>query len=368
LHYCSSCGLGQICDPIDPETLYKGYNYCFSSWKIQPHVPSEVETILSYAKNGPALEIAANDGLFLEELRKNNFGPLVGIEPNPFASEITRKKGFPVYSKMLDPTVCKKAVEEYGKFEVVIARQVLEHLPDINNFFDCTDLLLKNDGLLFVDIPDISEENLSMGDCSFIWEEHTNYFTDAVFENTLKIFHYSPLSAKKYGFSNSTSAILARKTDSFLDQGQLSETLEEKVQNFRFKAKEFENLFKSTVGSLREKGHKVILYGVGGRVCTVVNGLKLGSYIDFIIDDQIERQGKFMPGARLPIVDPSSIYGSRDPIICLLAVNQENEEQVKARLNKNIGNNAKFQRLCRIASSNIIFLFITRINLNSHIR
>ncbi len=353
LHYCTSCGLGQNCNPINPDVLYKDYNYCFSSWKQQPHMAYEVKTIASRSGKGPVIEIAANDGLFLEELRKNNFPLLAGIEPNLFAGKAAREKGFHIYSEMLNDKVCREATDDFGKFKTIVARQVIEHLTDLQNFFNCADNLTGKNGFLFADIPDINESLLDKGDCSFIWEEHVNYFTQEVFENLLKRFNYSPISTKKYSFSYSTLAILAEKTNSALRQKGISRTLEEKARNFSLKTKNLADLFKNTMAGFKEKGYDVVLYGVGGRACTIVNGLRLGKHIDFIIDDKKERQHRYMPGSRLPILEPSVIYNSRNPVICLLAVSNENELPVKKRLVKNLNKNTKI-KFASLLNGNIV--------------
>ena len=305
IHYCRSCGLAYIINPINPEILYKNYNHCFSSWKMQPHIPDEIQTIASNSNKESIIEIACNDGLFLEELKKNYFSKIIGVEPNKIAGEIARKKGFKVYSEMLTENLAKKIIEEEGKFEVVVARQVLEHIPDIENFFKCIDILIKKDGLLFVDIPDIKEEFISMGDLSFVWEEHPNYFTETTLKNILKKFYYLPFIIRNYGFSSSTLAILSRKTILPLSKEAIDKNMGEKILNYKNKVKEYEIYLKNTLSNLRNKNHKIVLYGVGCRSSILLNGLKFKDYINIAIDDQKERHGLFMSGSRLKI-HPSS--------------------------------------------------------------
>lgn len=74
------------------------------------------------------------------------------------------------------------------------------------------------------------------------------------------------------------------------------------------------------------------MYGVGCRACTFTNAFGLGSLIDTSVDDQVERQGLFMPGSRIPIGPPQTLNGSTAPLVCLLAVNNENEAKVTERL------------------------------------
>ena len=68
LHYCPDCGLGQIPEPIDPELLYRKYNFCFSSWKTEHHIESEIQSLSKTAQLNNLFEIACNEGMFLQAL------------------------------------------------------------------------------------------------------------------------------------------------------------------------------------------------------------------------------------------------------------------------------------------------------------
>ena len=310
IHYCQNCGLIQICNPITPDLLYCDYNYNFSSWKQEPHMDDEIETILRYSKSKVFFEIGCNDGKFMESLKKKGANIIVGVDPNPVAIKIAKERGLDVYKSMLNKDICMKTIEKYGKFETVIARQVLEHLPDIKGFFKCVETLLDEDGALFVDIPDF-ETALAMGDCSLIWEEHVNYFTEAVLKNTLLRFGYQPLSISRYDFSGGTIAALAKRTR--VNNDLSDNVVYDKAYEFSKKVENYKELLIKTFLKYRSKGFLIVLYGVGCRACTVTNGLKLGQYIDFAIDDQIERQNKYMPGSKLHIRSPQVLKDYSGP-------------------------------------------------------
>ncbi len=343
LHYCSSCGLIQVVDPIPPEILYSDYNYCFSSWKPQPHVRDEGETLLACAGKGPVIEIGCNDGLFLDYLKKIGFPRLAGIEANPHAAQVAVKKGFTVYNEFLSVSLCRGIVEKNGKFKAVAARQILEHLSDLNEFFQCIDILLSENGILFIDLPNI-ETGLKMGDISFIWEEHTNYFTTDVLLATLHRFGFREEIVKNYDFSGGSLAVFARRKESatkMLEENIDRDGLAADVKAFEGKVREYEDRLKKVLGDCRKNGFSIVLYGVGCRACTVVNGLALRSFIDFAVDDQQERQEKYMPGSRLKVVAPAALKKNSAPLLCLLAVNRENEDKVKAKLKELRSSHAK---------------------------
>ncbi len=207
---CGHCGLPQIVKPIDPNILYRQFNYNFSSWKPEPHQPDELETIGKLPKRQSVFEIGCNDGLFMAKLRERGAKTLVGVEPNPVSGKIASERGIKVYPDMLSPALCQDAVARAGKFDLVVARQVLEHLVDFENFFECVKLVLRDDGLLFIDVPDFAP-GCAVGDVSVLWEEHVSYFTEATLLALLARHGFEPLSVKKYNFSGGSLAVAARR-------------------------------------------------------------------------------------------------------------------------------------------------------------
>ena len=106
----------------------------------------------------------------------------------------------------------------------------------------------------------------------------------------------------------------------------------ESAKQFSGKTQAFGQHLRSLLAACKSRDLPVILYGVGCRACMLVNALDLGELLDYAIDDQPERQGMYMPGSRLGIYAPIKTQGLKGPVICLLAVNMENELTVRQRL------------------------------------
>ena len=327
-HLCPQCGLVQIIDPIAPDLLYRSFNYNFSSWKPEPHLQDELEAIFSHIAPTSAFEIGCNDGRFLSELRQRGVKTVVGIEPNPVSGGRARQKGIDLLPGMASPALAAEAVGKYGRFPLAVARQVLEHILDLEPFFACIHEALADDGLLFIDVPNL-EPGLRQGDCSVLWEEHVNYFTEPVLIHLLARQGFEPLSVHKYDFSGGTLAVLARRA---APAGPVPRTaIPTEAPAFGTRVRAYGERLRAALERVRRQGAAVVLYGVGCRACTVTNGLQLAPLIDYAVDDQSERQGKFMPGSRLVIYPSQSLNEMKKPVVCLLAVNHENEEKVMRR-------------------------------------
>jgi len=329
---CGDCGLPQIVKPIDPDILYRQFNYNFSSWKPEPHQPDELDTIAKFTQHRSVFEIGCNDGLFMEKLRERGAKVLVGVEPNPVSGKIARERGIKVYPDMISPALCRDAVSHAGKFDLVVSRQVLEHIVDFENFFTCVKLVLREDGLLFIDVPDFAPGS-SVGDLSVLWEEHVSYFTEATLLALLARHGFEAVSVKKYDFSGGSLAIAARLAE---EKMKAPIALAGVGERFGKRAREYGARLRPALAKAREDGMQVAIYGAGCRACTFTNAHELADLIELSIDDQKERQGMFLPGTRIPIRSPEDLHAKSAPLVCLLAVNHENEAKVSARLQENL--------------------------------
>lgn len=347
LHFCRACGLIQVLDPIDPEILYTDYNYNFSAWKTEPHLDDELGAIMARGPFANAVEIGCNDGTFLAALRDRGVATCVGIEPNPVSGAIARERGLAVHRTMVNPIVTEDILRAHGAFDLVVSRQVIEHVPDLDNFFTCIDRLLAPGGALFLDMPDF-EPSLLVGDCSAVWEEHVSYFTEPVLRRLLRRHGFTLSELRKYDFSSGCLAVLARRVDANAggNDGENEESVVGLAAAYGDAVRRFESRLRRRLSADRQRGTEVVLYGVGVRGCCTVNGLDLAGLIDYAIDDQPERQGKFMPGCRLPIRSSTALAEGRGPMICLLAVNNENEDKVTAKVLDAIDRPVTFLTLC----------------------
>ena len=340
--FCSGCGLPQITDPIDPEILYGDYNYCFSDWKPQPHVADEIKVIGTVLNGGALLEAGCNDGMFLGALTEAGMTNVTGVEPNPYAAAYARERGIDVNEGMLTLDLCREIISSRGRFKVVVARQVLEHLLDVEGFFACAEELLEEDGYLFIDMPDFGTA-LAMGDVSMLWEEHVSYFTPEVITAMLVHYGYEPVEERRYNYSGGTVAVLAKRTGAVGNGEEFSRSaaaLVKFAKSYNSKIDNFAGILREGLSKAREAGFRIVIYGVGCRACTLVNGLSLGSHIDFAVDDQKERQGKFIPGCSLKIRPSEILAEDPRPTLCLLAVNNENDAKVADRVKMLLGDQA----------------------------
>lgn len=349
LEICLSCGLIQVADPIPPELLYRGYNYNFSSWKPEPHLADEVTMITAHGVPASVCEIGANDGRFLEELRARGAGTCIAVEPNPVPGARARERGLQVIEGFFDAGLGSRIAADHGPFALAVARQVLEHAHDPTDFLLSARKLLAPGGKLFVDVPDFSP-SATLGDCTTLWEEHVSYFTQDSLSRLLGRCGFEIESVARYDFSGGTLAVLARPANPSRESGAAQADRDE-IDRLRRFAERFERYRRRTIEalrSLRAKGWTLAIYGAGVRASSACNMLGLGPVLHAAIDDRAERQGLFLPGARIPIVSAENFrprVSGRD-FLALLAVNNESESAVRRTIHDKIDPRAAAISLC----------------------
>jgi 2-polyprenyl-3-methyl-5-hydroxy-6-metoxy-1,4-benzoquinol methylase len=331
---CDSCGLHQLIHEIDSVAFYTDY-MTPSNWKNEPHILKLVEEIGALAKpHDSIIDIGCNDGKFLTALKNYGFDNLHGVEPTKNTASAAKNAGFRVTNDYLDIELAKNLVQENGKFDLVVTRQVLEHIKDIRSFLLSARMLLSDDGFLVIEVPD-SEINLRHSDYG-VWEEHLNYFTQTSLTRILKEMGWELTKWYRSVFSGWCQTLIATPgaIPKSLDiqrgrAGVSGEVVEFDAWVSSFKT--FKTNARKQIDELvGEEGH-VGLFGVGSRSISTLYSLDLMSRITKAYDDSLEKIGKHIPGTCIQIA-PSAAIEKDEIQLILLGVNSENEAKVLPKL------------------------------------
>jgi 2-polyprenyl-3-methyl-5-hydroxy-6-metoxy-1,4-benzoquinol methylase len=320
LGVCPSCGFLQLTDYIAPEILYENY-FTVSGWKNQPHVQRLIEVIkhtTGLNENSKLVEIGCNDGCFLTSLKEDGIKNLTGIEPTKDASTIAINKGLDVHNTFFNQETAKNIFEKES-FDVLVTRQVLEHIADLDDFMQSINFVLKEDGFLVIEIPDC-DGNLEYLDYT-LWEEHVNYFTIFTLKQLLARHGFSVIHHETTLFSGKALIAIAVKDKTSKSSAQALDFELMKVRKFQTQWTNFQAQLRQFLSEQNE----VMIYGCGARSCNFINFTGVGDLIKCFVDDQEEKQQKYIPGCELKIepYDPAFAKGHY-----LLGVNTENEFRV----------------------------------------
>lgn len=341
LYFCEHCGLTQLIDSCPPDVLYENY-VTVSSWKFQPHVQHEIDAIKSLPNitaDSKIIEIGSNDGMFLHQMSQSGFKNTLGVEPAKDAYDLSVAKGINTLHAFLSPEVTSDIRAQYGEFDLFVSRQNLEHMRDLQEVARSIRTLVRPNAYVLIEVPDFA--------CFFrwhdysVWEEHVNYFTIDTLRRFLEMCGVELIHQETILFSSESIFVLGRKVDNVSCPLDYVPALRD--QNLKYAAQWpiFRSAIREYCASQKEANKRIAVYGAGARIIGLINFTDIASSIDLIVDDQAEKQGKFTPGGKIPIVSSDALY-SQSIDICFLAVNTENEEKVISKHEKWVRSNGAF--------------------------
>lgn len=317
---CRVCGLMQILDFIEPEILYRNY-FTLSGWKRQPHEPRLIEMVAEVFHMRPesrVLEIGCNDGTFMAHLQERGFRAIKGVEPTLDAFESARAKGLDVTHGFFNSDFITNEIRS-DKYDVVVFRQVLEHIADLDDFMHGVADVLDDNGGVVIEVPD-QTMNYDCLDYS-LWEEHVNYFTLNTLRNLCGRHGFHILHHETTLFSGKALIVFATK-DKVRDKTPVNADAV-LIAKYRDSWPIFKSEFRKYLENTKAP---VCVYGCGARSSTLINFLGIEDRLTCYVDDQKEKQGLFVPKSNLEIrpFDEDEIRGAT----ILLGVNTENEHKV----------------------------------------
>jgi hypothetical protein len=337
---CSKCYLVQTEDYTKSKDLFTDdYAYLSSvskTWKKHCKVFSdEIIKKLSLNSSSFVLEVASNDGCLLEFFHKKKIKTL-GIEPTKIAAKLSKKKGIATIEKFFNTNLAKKIVKKYGKAHLVCANNVFAHVPDINNFVKALKIILSKKGVITIEFPHLL--NLVKNTLfDTIYHEHFSYLS---FTTTSKIVSKFGLKIFDVEQINTHGGSLRV----YLSHKDLKIKTNIRVKKFLYKEKKF-GLFKMScfknfqkkvkkiqldlmvfLKKMRDEKKIVVAYGAAAKGNTLLNSIRISkNFIKYVCDEATSKQGKFMPGSLIPIVNKKKLIMSKPDIILILPWNLSKE-------------------------------------------
>jgi hypothetical protein len=333
LAFCRDCGLVQVTQTIPPDVLFgRDYPY-YSSFSpaLLAHSREHVRAILAERDLGPeslVIEVASNDGYLLQNFVEAGV-PVLGIDPAAGPAGAARERGIPTMQAFFGTDLARELAVQEKQADIMIANNVVAHVDAINDFVGGFAVLLKEDGfarLEFAYLRDLIEK------CEFdtIYHEHLFYHSIMAIEplflrHGLYLNDAERLSihggslritvSKKPGKSERLVAL--RQEEEALGMGDISYYLSfsDRVEQLRERLVKF-------LREERAKGTRLVAYGAAAKGATLLNYAGLGpDVIEYVVDRNSHKVGKYMPGVKLPIRPVESLRNDRPDCVVILAWN-----------------------------------------------
>lgn len=331
--FCPACSLMQILETVPPDVLFcRDYPY-YSSFSdaLLDHSRENALGLIESRGLGPeslVVEIASNDGYLLKNFVKSGV-PCLGIDPAEGPARVAEDSGVPTLTAFFTKELAEELRSLGRAADAVIANNVLAHVADTNGFLDGVRTLLKEDGVAVMEVPYVKD---LIDNCEFdtIYHEHLCYFSLTSLNNLFRRHSLYINGVKRLGIHGGSLRIYAGKKD---DAGasvrnMLAEESDGGVDSFAYyddfglKVRNIKLGLRNMLTGLKESGKRIAAYGAAAKGSTLLNYVGLGrETIDFVADRNIHKQGRFMPGKRIPICGPERITELMPDYVLILAWN-----------------------------------------------
>ena len=337
---CEKCFLVQAAIYQHPEEIFGEYQY-FSSYSESwlRHCKEYVDVIVSKLKlthENRVLEIACNDGYLLQYFRPYHI-PVKGIEPAENVAEVARRKGIDVQCCFFDAVTAREIVASDGFYDLVIGNNVLAHVPDIKSFVKGLNTVLSPEGTITMEFPHLMQL-IKHNQFDTIYHEHFHYLSltsvQTIFQaHGLDIFDVEELethggSLRIYaGHQEYARKQMNRSVDRILEQEQKFGLKD--VQTYIRFSEQMERIKLDALQlltELKQCGKHIAAFGAAAKGNTFLNycGVK-NDIIDFVVDSNPHKQGLYLPGSLIPIVDAEALRKHKPDYLLILPWNLKDE-------------------------------------------
>jgi len=338
---CTSCFLVQLPQYVAREEIFDGEYGYFSSYTDSwlKHAEAYVGKMISrfgYDAASSVVEIASNDGYLLQYFKQRGV-PCLGVEPTSNTAAAAVARGIPTVVRFFGLQTATDLRRERGPANLILGNNVLAHVPDINDLVAGMKALLADSGVITMEFPVLSQliENNYF---DTIYHEHFSYLSFTTVRGIfarhgITLFDVEDLSthggsiriygrhagdATKPETDNVTRVLEREKALGHFDLAY--------YDGFSERVKESKRSILEFLIEAKRAGKSVVGYGAPGKGNTLLNycGIRT-DFIDYTVDRSPHKQGNFLPGSRIPILDPAEIRRTRPDYLFILVWNIKDE-------------------------------------------
>jgi SAM-dependent methyltransferase len=338
---CGGCFLVQLKEYVAADGIFTAHYPYYSSFSTSwvAHAKAYCEAITKRRNldaKSLVVELACNDGYLLQHFPPLGVTNILGVEPSANVAEEARKKGVPTIVDFFGVRLAKDIVAQHGQADLIAGNNVLAHVPDLNDFVGGAKILLKPDGVMTFEFPHL-QNLIEQNQFDTIYHEHFCYFSALAIEalarrhglvfvdveelsthgGSLRVY----LAHEAAGVAPSAAVrdLIAREEALGYRRLETYTTYGERVR--RTKRKLLAMLVKA-----KEEGKRICGYGAPGKGNTLLNYCGVGpDFIDFTVDRNPHKHGRFTPGTHIPILPVEAIDEAKPDYVLILPWNLKTE-------------------------------------------
>jgi len=337
---CENCYLAQLEEYVSPEHIFTEYAY-FSSYAVSwlQHAQNYTRLMVerfNLNQDSFVVEVASNDGYLLQYFVQKDI-PVLGVEPAKNIAKVAVEKGVPTLTEFFGKILAQQIRDESGPADLIAGNNVLAQVPDINDFVGGLKILLKPTGVITIEFPHLMrlmEEN----QFDTIYHEHFSYFSFITAEKIfsahgITLFDVEELpthggSLRIYGrhTENEALAVTQRALEMRDREINAGFTNMQHYSRFGEQVKETKRKLLEFLIEAKRQGKSIAGYGAPGKGNTLLNycGIRT-DFLDYTVDRNPYKHGKFLPGTHIPIYPPEKIQETKPDYIFILPWNFKDE-------------------------------------------
>jgi SAM-dependent methyltransferase len=339
-YICDECLLVQLPVFETPEEIFG--DYAFFSGQSQTwvkHCDDFATKAVQRFRPERVLELASNDGTMLRAFQRWDV-TATGVEPARNVARQALLEGLPTIDRFFTSELADELVADGYRADLIVANNVLAHVPDLDDFIGGIKTVLAPDGVVSIEVPSLVKL-IEGNQFDTIYHEHFSYFTlralcDVLYRRGLYVFDLEELPthggslrvyAQHYTGNNLYSSRLNDATTHEVREG-FAEI--DAYLDYAHKPAELKQRMMELLTGLRREGKHIAGYGAPAKATTFLSYCGIGpETIEFIVDSTPSKQGKYLPGARIPIFPPEHLTVEQPDVIVILPWNWKDEIAAK---------------------------------------
>lgn len=328
---CQSCALVQtlICPPA-VDLVPRGEWVAFTEPSLHlDDLAAKILSIANITESSTIVGLSSKDDSLLKMLAAPSGAMLWRVNPAEDVGFIGNSAGVAWIQDAFDSALAKDLRETRGGADLLVARHFLEHVSQIPRAVYGMKELLKQGGHVVIEVPDC-EAGLQLGDDSILWEEHRLCFTASTLKRSLRLAGFEVIWSSKYSLPNET-CLIAIATPCPSDSGNVLSPLIEEFDCFSSFVSAFPErcrCIRQFLEQWRAQG-KIAIYGAGHHASSFIHAHEVAGLIDYVIDDNPHKTGKYMPDTAIQII-PANRLRFPEVSLCLSSLGFSAERRVVA--------------------------------------
>ena len=328
VNFCDKCFNCQLSVAVDPKKMFSNYLYTSSTSKIfRDHFVKAAKKYVKdfnlKPKKSYIIDVGSNDGVALKPFKELKFKNILGIEPAKNLAKIANKNKIKTFNGFLNKSFLKKIKKGA---DLILASNVFAHSDNLKEMAECMIKLLNKNGVIVIEVQYLLN---TIKDLTFdnIYHEHYNYWSltslNTFFKNLgIKIFKVEKINTHGGSIRVFLSKNKKRKQDSNVlkilkEEEKFGLKKFETYEKFGKKVYEIRKNVVNNINKLKKNERVLIGYGAPAKATTALNFFGVSDQINFIVEDNSLKHGKFVPGVKIPIKSKKHIKKGNNTIIVL---------------------------------------------------